>query len=395
MTSEHRLGAWALTWRYLLAFCWVPLWLAALLMEQDLSRELPPAFHNFLVLELLGVIAAVVLIRFRRRAPMLVVVSLSVLSSVTVTLGGFSSWGVASLCTRRRWKEILPAGAVFIGFQLLSDPVRRGLGLPVAADVRVNDAPLQEPWSLIIGGGAMLLYTVVLVAIGMYTGARRELVASMRAQVEQAEREQQLRVAQGQAAERQRIAREMHDVLAHRISLVSMYSGALAYRDDLNPEQTREIAETIRENANLALTELRGVLGSLRGQDGDRPQPTLADLPGLIADNRAAGVRIEFSGVPLEGLSPAVSRHAYRIVQEGLTNARKHAPGAKVEVRLSGDPGSGLRIELRNLVNGRGAAVPGGGYGLLGLAERTGLVGGRIEHGIRDEVFQLEAWMPW
>ena len=368
---------------------------AAPLVGQDLSRELPPAFHNFLVLELLGVIAAVVLIRFRRRAPMLVVVSLSALSSVTVSLGGFSSWGVASLCTRRRWKEILPAGAVFIGFQLLSGPVRRSLGLPAVTDLRVSDAPLQEPWPLIVSGGVLLLYTVVLVAIGMYTGARRELIASMRAQVEQAEREQQLRVAQGQAAERQRIAREMHDVLAHRISLVSMYSGALAYRDDLSPEQTREIAETIRENANLALTELRGVLGSLRGKDGDRPQPTLADLPGLIADNRAAGLRIEFSGVTLKGLSPAVGRHAYRIVQEGLTNARKHAPGTKVEVRLSGDPDSGLRIELRNPVNGRGAAVPGGGYGLLGLAERTGLVGGWIEHGIRDEVFQLEAWMPW
>ena len=395
MTSEYRLGAWALTWRYLLALVWALPSIATSLTDQDLFWEAPPVFHGFLVLELLGVIAAVVLIRFRRRAPMLVVVSLSALSSVTVTLGGFSSWGVASLCTRRRWKEILPAGAVFIGFQLLSGPVRRGLGLPTVTALRVNDTPLQEPWPLIVGGGVLLLYTVVLVAIGMYTGARRELIASMRAQVEQAEREQQLRVAQGQAAERQRIAREMHDVLAHRISLVSMYSGALAYRDDLNPEQTREIAETIRENANLALTELRGVLGSLRGEDGDRPQPTLADLPGLIADNRAAGLRIAFSGMALDGLSPAVSRHAYRIVQEGLTNARKHAPGTKVEVRLSGDPDSGLRIELRNPVNGRGAAVPGGGYGLLGLAERTGLVDGWIEHGIRDDVFQLEAWMPW
>ena len=395
MTSEYRLGAWALTWRYLLALVWALPSIATSLTDQDLFWEAPPVFYGSLVLKLLGVSAAVVLIRFRRRAPMLVVVSLSALSSVTVMLGGFASWGIASLCTRRRWKEILPAGAVFIGFQLLSGPVRRGLGLPTVTALRVNDTPLQEPWPLIVGGGVLLLYTVVLVAIGMYTGARRELIASMRAQVEQAEREQQLRVAQGQAAERQRIAREMHDVLAHRISLVSMYSGALAYRDDLNPEQTREIAETIRENANLALTELRGVLGSLRGEDGDRPQPTLADLPGLIADNRAAGLRIEFSGVTLKGLSPAVSRHAYRIVQEGLTNARKHAPGTKVEVRLSGDPESGLRIELRNPVNGRGAAVPGGGYGLLGLAERTGLVGGWIEHGIRDEVFQLEAWMPW
>ena len=366
MTSEYRLGAWALTWRYLLALVWALPSIATSLTDQDLFWEAPPVFYGSLVLKLLGVSAAVVLIRFRRRAPMLVVVSLSALSSVTVMLGGFAS-----------------------------GPVRRGLGLPTVTVLRVNDTPLQEPWPLIVGGGVLLLYTVVLVAIGMYTGARRELIASMRAQVEQAEREQQLRVAQGQAAERQRIAREMHDVLAHRISLVSMYSGALAYRDDLNPGQTREIAETIRENANLALTELRGVLGSLRGEDGDRPQPTLADLPGLIADNRAAGLRIEFSGVTLEGLSPAVGRHAYRIVQEGLTNARKHAPGTKVEVRLSGGPGSGLWIELRNPVNGRGAAVPGGGYGLLGLAERTGLVDGWIEHGIRDDVFQLEAWMPW
>ena len=395
MSSDYRLGAWALTWRYLLALSWAFPSITASLTDQDLFRGAPLAFYGFLALEVLAVGVAVVLIRFRRRAPILVAVLLSALSSVTLTLGGFASWAITSLCTRRRWKEILPAGAVFIGFQLVSNPIRRGLGLPVVTGLQLNGTRLQEPWPLIVGGGVLLLYMAVLVAIGMYTGTRRELIASMRAQVEQAEREQQLRVAQGQAAERQRIAREMHDVLAHRISLVSMYSGALAYRDDLSPQQTRGIAETIRENATLALTELRGVLGSLRGEDGDRPQPTLADLPGLIADNRTAGLRIEFSGVSLEGLSPAVSRHAYRIVQEGLTNARKHAPGSKVEVRLSGDPDSGLRIELRNLVNGGGAAVPGGGYGLLGLAERTNLVGGWTEHGIRDDVFQLEAWMPW
>ena len=395
MTSEYRLGAWALTWRYLLALSWAFPTIAASLTDQDLFREAPLAFYGSLALKVLGVSAAVVLIRFRRRAPILVAVLLSAVSSVTLMLGGFASWAIASLCTRRRWKEILPAGVACIGLQFLPDLVWWSLGLPVFTGLQLNDTPFQEPWPLIVGGGVLLLYTAVLVAIGMYTGTRRELIASMRAQVEQAEREQQLRVAQGQAAERQRIAREMHDVLAHRISLVSMYSGALAYRDDLTPQQTGEIAETIRDNATLALTELRGVLGSLRGEDGDRPQPTLADLPGLIADNRTAGLRIEFSGVTLEGLSPAVSRHAYRIVQEGLTNARKHAPGSKVEVRLSGDPDSGLRIELRNPVNGRGAAVPGGGYGLLGLAERTSLVGGWTEHGIRDDVFQLEAWMPW
>lgn len=388
MTSEYRLGAWALTWRYLLALIWALPSVVESLADQDLLREAPLTFYGFLALEVLAVGVAVVLIRFRRRAPILVAVLLSVLSAVMIMLGGFASWAIASLCTRRRWKEILPTGAVVIGLQLLPGLVWWVLGQPVPT----NPPLVLTPWLLIASGVVVLLYTVVLVAIGMYTGARRELIASKLAQ---AEREQQLRVAQGQAAERQRIAREMHDVLAHRISLVSMYSGALAYRDDLTPQQTREIAETIRDNATLALTELRGVLGSLRGEDGDRPQPTLADLPGLIDDNRTAGLRIEFSGVTLEGLSPAVSRHAYRIVQEGLTNARKHAPGSKVEVRLSGDPDSGLRIELRNPVNGRGAAIPGGGYGLLGLAERTSLVGGWTKHGIRDDVFQLEAWMPW
>jgi len=388
VTSEYRLGTWALTWRYLLALIWAFPTIAVSLTDQDLFREAPLAFYGFLALEVLAVGVAVVLIRFRRRAPILVAVLLSVLSAVMIMLGGFASWAITSLCTRRRWKEILPTVAVVIGLLVLPDLVRWVLGQPVPT----NPPLVLNPWLLIAIGGVVLLYTVVLVEIGMYTGARRELIASKLAQ---AEREQQLRVAQGRAAERQRIAREMHDVLAHRISLVTMYSGALAYRDDLSPQQTREIAETIRENATLALTELRGVLGSLRGEDGDRPQPTLADLPGLIADNRTAGLRIEFSGVSLEGLSPAVSRHAYRIVQEGLTNARKHAPGSKVEVRLSGDPESGLRIELRNPVNGRGAAIPGGGYGLLGLAERTNLVGGWTEHGIRDDVFHLEAWMPW
>ena len=388
MTSEYRLGTWALTWRYLLALIWALPSVVESLTDQDLLREAPLTFYGFLVLEVLAVGVAVVLIRFRRRAPILVAVLLSVLSSVMIMLGGFASWAITSLCTRRRWKEILPTVAVVIGLLVLPDLVRWVLGQPVPT----NPPLVLNPWLLIAIGGVVLLYTVVLVEIGMYTGARRELIASKLAQ---AEREQQLRVAQGQAAERQRIAREMHDVLAHRISLVTMYSGALAYRDDLSPQQTREIAETIRDNATLALTELRGVLGSLRGEDGDRPQPTLADLPGLIDDNRTAGLRIEFSGVALEGLSPAVSRHAYRIVQEGLTNARKHAPGSKVEVRLSGDPDSGLRIELRNPVNGRGAAIPGGGYGLLGLAERTSLVGGWTKHGIRDDVFQLEAWMPW
>ena len=103
-----------------------------------------------------------------------------------------------------------------------------------------------------------------LLATGMYIGARRELVASLHDRAERAEREQALRVEQAQANERARIAREMHDVLAHRMSLVAMHAGALAYRTDLSPEQTRHAAEVIQANAHRALADLREVLGLLR-----------------------------------------------------------------------------------------------------------------------------------
>ena len=114
MTSEYRLGTWALTWRYLLALTWALPSVAESLAAQDLLREAPLAFYGFLALEVLAVGVAVVLIRFRRRAPILVAVLLSVLSAVMTMLVGFASWAIISLCTRRRWKEILPTGAVVI-----------------------------------------------------------------------------------------------------------------------------------------------------------------------------------------------------------------------------------------------------------------------------------------
>jgi signal transduction histidine kinase len=197
----------------------------------------------------------------------------------------------------------------------------------------------------------------------------------------------------------------MHDVLAHRISLLSLHAGALEFRPDASPEEVTRAAAVIRASAHQALEELRTVLGVLRTDaDGEAPappQPTLAALPDLLEEARAAGmvvhadVQVGDSGAVPE----VVGRNALRIVQEALTNARKHAGAAPVDLRVTGAPGEGLTIDVRNpapvLANGA-TEIPGSGTGLVGLAERAALSGGRLEHG-RDGNgdFRLRAWLPW
>ncbi|WP_448630899.1 sensor histidine kinase [Cellulomonas soli] len=213
----------------------------------------------------------------------------------------------------------------------------------------------------------------------------------MRAQVEAANRERLGLEDRARLTERSRIAREMHDVLAHRISLVAMHAGALAYRTDLTREETAEAATVVRDNAHRALTELRQVLGVLRdpeaGHEPDRPQPTLCDLLELLAEFRATGARLQVEdgvGARAAQLPAPVGRNAYRIVQEALTNVRKHAPGRPAVLRLTGAPGDRLVIEVSNPLPvtdladagaDRAPAVPGAGMGLTGLVERARLAG--------------------
>ena len=242
----------------------------------------------------------------------------------------------------------------------------------------------------------------VVVAWGMFRRSRRQ---TQREHARRAEAEEQLRTEQIRYAERTRIAREMHDVLAHRISLLSLHAGALEFRPDASPEEVARAAAVIRASAHQALEDLRAVIGVLRdgtdGQGPQPPQPTLAALPGLLEESRAAGMHVRAQvGVPDLGTVPdAVGRHALRIVQEALTNARKHATSAPVELRLDGAPGHGLEIDVRNptpaLATGE-PKIPGTGAGLLGLTERAALSGGRLEHGLDEHGhFRLRAWLPW
>jgi signal transduction histidine kinase len=210
--------------------------------------------------------------------------------------------------------------------------------------------------------------------------------------------------------ERNRIAREMHDVLAHRLSLLSLQAGALELWPDAPPAEVARTAGVIRSNAHGALEDLREVIGVLRSArvdddraDGvpDRPQPTLADLPMLIDDSRKAGMQValECEVADLGAVPEAMGRTAYRIVQEGLTNARKHADHAEVSVAVRGAAADGLIVEIRNPWPEAAipaTPIPGAGMGIIGLAERAALTGGRLEHGCTPAgEFRLWTWLPW
>jgi signal transduction histidine kinase len=189
----------------------------------------------------------------------------------------------------------------------------------------------------------------------------------------------------------------MHDVLGHRLSLLSVHAGALEFRPDAPAEEVARAAKVIRENAHQALQDLREVVGVLRAPVGELPQPTLADVRQLVAESGLAGMRVTLRDQTRGPVPDLAGRTAYRVVQEALTNARKHAPGADVHVHLSGSPGEGLTVEVRNTAPPPEMdPQPQSGQGLAGLAERVGLASGRLEHGPTTEGgWRLSVWLPW
>ena len=259
---------------------------------------------------------------------------------------------------------------------------------------------LSYVWWLLL----MAVGYAALVGWGALGRARDALLQSLRERARRAEAEQGRRVAEARIAERARMAREMHDVLAHRLSLVATYAGALEYRPDASPEQLSKAAGVVRDGVHQALDELRQVIAVLRDEDapltgdtGGVGGPGTADVPGLVEESRAAGtvVRLDNRLDASAPVPPAVGRTVYRVVQEALTNARRHAPGQPVVVVLDGAPGRGLAVDVRNPLRGEqdGSA---GGTGLVGLTERVQLAGGRLDHEVApDGEFRLHAWLPW
>jgi signal transduction histidine kinase len=336
-------------------------------------------------------IAACLSLWVRRRWPVTLAVALGLLSVLSATSSGATMVLLFTVAVHRRARTtLLVAG------------LHTAMALPYLA---LHPDPDMPYWAGILMVAAII---AAVVGWGMVVRSRRQLVRSLRERAHRAESEQQLRIEQAQQGERTRIAREMHDVLAHRISLLSMHAGALEFRPDAPPEDISRAAGVIRASAHQALEDLREVIGVLRDADGEldetlatRPQPTLAALPTLLDESRAAGMRIRdrIDVAPLDAFPSGPGRTAYRVVQEGLTNARKHAPDTTVVVEVAGTVGDGLTIEVLTPAPVGVATtpqIPGTGTGLVGLAERTELSSGRLEHGPTAEGgFVLRAWLPW
>lgn len=296
--------------------------------------------------------------------------------------------------------------------------------LRVAIAVAVAHLAIALPYFSLLPGfwEDQLLWTVNVVivyvltlSIGLTVRSRHQVIAGLRESGERDRREFEGRLARTRGDERRQIAREMHDALAHRISLLSVHAGALDYRlsggaageHTLSQRELRDGIATIRRTAHLALEDLHQVLDLLKDADTAAelsrgvPQPRASDLPALISDARAAGQpvrwRQESDRATVDRLPPRTQRTVYRVVQEGLTNARKHTPGAQVELAVTGSPDDGLQVEVCNAlpVGTTATEIPGAGSGLIGLAERVAMDGGVLLHRVDGDEFVLTAELPW
>jgi signal transduction histidine kinase len=300
-----------------------------------------------------------------------------------------------------------------------------GLGAAVLLGHVRSELQARVGLAVVVGGGAIVVHNdpglslgssasaLVIFAFGWLVGyalrqrTERTEVAEERAVRAEREREAAARLAV--AEERARIARELHDVVAHAVSVMVLQAGAVRHRMRDSDAEDRELLENVEKAGRAALAEMRRLLGAMRG-DGDEPErvphPGLADLNGLIAHVRAAGlaVGLQVDGEPVE-LPAGLDLSVYRIVQEALTNTLRHAAARRADVALSFGPHD-LRIEVRD--DGRGPADGGGpggghgdglgdghGHGLVGIRERVKIYGGEMSAGrTPGGGFVLQARLP-
>jgi len=325
----------------------------------------------------------------RRRAPMTALALVVAASYVALAWGpdvggrlqglialNLALYSVAAHCARGR----AIAGAALVAALVLLFEVPR----LVEGDRLANVA---GEW-LVVGGVWLL---------GRWVRQRRRGTADLEAHAAQLEADRDARARAAVADERARIAREMHDAVAHSVSVMVLQAGAAEQVMSVAPERARAALVTIQDTGREAIVELRRMLGLLRDDAGDSsldPQPSIARLDALLEQVRSAGLAVELSveGEPRR-LPAGVDRSAYRVVQEALTNTLKHAGPAHAQVTLRY---RAQALELEVLDDGRGAAsLDGGGFGLLGMRERAALYGGALDAGPRpDGGYGVRARLP-
>src|SRR5919201_2886339 len=275
------------------------------------------------------------------------------------------------------------AAGVVACFALGYHADRRGLrvGLVVFALLVVASVIVLAAGGSTVGNALpVLIWWAAAIAIGRGLRERQALVELLRERSARLERDRERDMADAALEERARIARELHDVIAHAVSLMVVQASAERRLLDADQRRTADTLETIETSGREALGELRRLLGVLRAQGAERlaPQPGLEGLPDLLDEGRRGGheIRFEVEGEPVR-LPAGLDLTAYRIVQEGLTNARKHAPGAAVAINLRWRAAE-LEIEVADDGPGPPTDANGSGHGLIGMRERVSLYGGTV-----------------
>jgi signal transduction histidine kinase len=366
-----------------------------------------PRHPGTLAWAMLGVQAAACLsLVVRRRAPLLVIGVLAAFTLAVTLLISPAGALVPAHPDNTVWAPYSTTLAAYgpLYYGLHHRPSRRTGWIALAMLTLV----VARPWQ---PSGTVITIGVLRVAVGpllaLYFSARQRLVQVLTERAERAERERHLLAEQARAEERARLAGEMHDVVTHRVSLMVLQAGAL--RMTATDEATRQAAEELRAAGCQALDELRDLVGILHtapdavhSTTGDDEPVSTPGFAALIAESTAVGTPAELveDGDPALA-SPVVGRTVYRVVREALTNVRKHAPGARVIVRVSYDP-SQVRLEVRNTPPAgpaspaqAGLAGTGSGLGIAGLRQRIELVHGTLRAApTPDGGFSVGATLP-
>jgi len=298
--------------------------------------------------------------------------AIAVLGAVALT----ASW------RRPVWSVVCVVTAIVVSWVWVTSGVR--MTAPFGADVTIEPDRAAGVGTVYTVGLLLVLGIAVLLRRGAFREEQRRALAARSGEVE---------AEAATVAERARLARDLHDVVAHHVSLIAVRAETAPYTEPELGEAGRRVLTDIASDARLALDELRGVLGILGRAGGVErsPQPSWSDIPALVERSRTAGADVILEGDAGAVTSPATGYAAYRIVQEALTNARKHAPGQAVGVRLEGT-GQLVVVQVHNRVPAGGEA--GQGHGLVGMRERVEALGGRLTAEQRGEDFVIEATLP-
>ena len=265
-----------------------------------------------------------------------------------------------------------------------------------ATDISI---PAGESFAYKLGYFGSLVYPALIVlVVGLVRSNQKERTIALQAQAELTHEEMAMRENFARQEERDRIARDMHDTLSHRLSMIAVYAGGLAYRKDLNPEETRQSARTIRDEAEAAVGDLREALHSLRSEGRIDPRE---GVESLVERSRRAGMDVEVrykqgaGPQSLAELSTMAGHALNRAVQEGLTNARKHAPGEPVTITIAA-LADALSITMANPTAQAGEKGSGnsGGYGIVGMRERASVVGGSLQVNDEEDRFSWTLRLP-